>query len=362
MNKNLLLILLLFLRFNTYAQETIKIPTDKEWSNYLQKRIDGIQQKIYQLAKDSKIKAYKNDSLSSFYSRNDLLERAQEQKIVFRPSNYNNPEIGYDSLIVVPFNPKVLKGFCFTSEQITSPFETNDLSKLKSIGILYQPVIGGLVCSKQPLALFDPNEIQGFLKPNEFEFLKLYYYFCKHGDGQLKNYENYEQVEGNNFEELFSMKIQRFNGDSLQQKLIYSMFQSEVFYNAFFHKEEFIIDDSKIIFDEQEQVKISHYTFETNYQRLYNFFISDFKNPEIGYDTFEYMPFVINLPTHLVFNKDLSLEKLKYIFSNKEIENVASNKTKNEYVFTVSKADLIESGFQKVLIWFFEDYYRFLKE
>ena len=49
------------------AQVTKPMPTEEEWQTYFYAKKAGIQKKLYQLAIDGKIKAYKTDSLITIY-------------------------------------------------------------------------------------------------------------------------------------------------------------------------------------------------------------------------------------------------------------------------------------------------------
>lgn len=356
MIKKILLLLLLIHFLESKAQQTIATPTNKDWETYLLKRIDGIQQQLYKLALELKIKAYKNDSLTSFYTLKDLKLRGSIEFIEFFPLDAKDPYLAKDTVFKLPFNPKDLKGLCFVSQYLSSPFETEEKSNLKAIGILFQPTFSGMLFNKMPFALFNPTDVQNVLHAQDFEFLKLYYYFCKHGEGKQKHYENYNQIQGDHFYELSYLKTQNNIGDSLQNKLIYSMLSD----NDFF-KEIWDNNSNKILFDEQEKTKLSFNDFEVNYfQTSVVFLNTDPDDPTIGKDTVVSYPVMLVMPQQIVFNKDNSLNQLKFTFKKEEIKGLKTQKNLNEYSFTISKKDLIDSGFQPAMIWFYEDYMRCL--
>lgn len=359
MIKNLLLALFIFLFDYAKAQQTIDLPNQKEYETYLLSRIDSIQQKLYKFALDFKIKAYKNDSMTSVYSRQELMQRGGKDTYIFVQVDPEDPEFGYDSIITILFNPNDLKGLCFVSKNLNSPFETDETTKLTAIGILFQLTIGGMTVNNMPLALFDPNEVQSVLSPQDFEFLKLYYYFCKHGGGNFKHYDTYDEINGNNFNELSDLKTKLIVGDSVQNKLIYSMLNSNDFYTEIWNNET-----KKILFDEQENSFISVKEFKNNYRNSMstNYFKIIPKDVYITIDTIIFIPISFNLPSHIMFNNEYLLEKVKYTFKKEEIKEVKSLKTKDEYTFTIAKKDLIESGFQPIMLWFYEDYCRWLNK
>ncbi len=357
MIKKILLLLLLIHFLETKAQQTIATPSSKDWETYLLKRIDGIQQQLYKLALELKIKAYKNDSLTSFYTLKDLKLRGSESIALFIQTDPKDADIGYDSIGIIPFNPKELKGLCFVSQYLSSPFETEENSNLKAIGILFQPTIGGMLFNKMPIALFNPNDVQNVLSAQDFEFLKLYYYFCKHGEGKQKYYENYNKIWGDHFYALSYLKTQNYIGDSLQNKLIYSMLSDNDFFKEIWNN-----NSNKILFDEQEKTKLSFFEFEINYGQTTTLFLNtDPDDPTIGKDTVVSYPVMLVMPQQIIFNKDNSLNQLKFTFKKEEIKGLKSQKLKNEYSFTISKKDLIDSGFQPAMIWFYEDYMTYLK-
>lgn len=350
MIKSILLAFLIFFSNYTKAQQTIDIPNQKEYEKYLLSRIDSIQLKLYRLAMVFKIKTYKNDSLTSVFNYQELLERGRCDKLIWVPTDSSDPEIGYDSLVFNPFNPKDLKGLGFVSKSLSSPFETDEKTKLIAIGILFQPKFGGVTFNTMPFALFDPNEVQAALSPNEFEFLKLYYYFCKQGGGYFKHYDTYDDIYCNNFFELSSLKTKLILGDSLQNKLIYSMLNSNDFYSEIWNNET-----QKILFDEQKKTLISSDEFINKYRFLFTVEL-DLDEPVIILDSIVFHSGIFDLPYQLEFNSNNSLDKVRFKLTNMESK---SNKT---YTFSITKKDLIESGFQPTMIWFYEDYYRWLNK
>lgn len=351
MIKKILLLLLLIHFLETKAQQTIATPSSKDWETYLFKRIDGIQQQLYKLALELKIKAYKNDSLTSFYTLKDLKLRGSESIALFIQTDPKDADIGYDSIGIIPFNPKDLKGLCFVSQYLSSPFETEEKSNLKAIGILFQPTFSGMTFNKMPFALFNPTDVQNVLSAQDFEFLKLYYYFCKHGGGNFKYYDNYEEIHDNNFNELSNLRTKLIIGDSIQNKLIFSMLNSNDFYAEIWHNET-----KKILFDEQKNKILSAEEFKNNYRFFFTIEIEiDPDDPEIILDSVAFHPHIFDSPKHLIFNKEMTLDKVRFKFINKQ------SIMKDEYTFTIAKKDLIESSFQPIMLWFYEDYMRYLK-
>ena len=63
--------------------------------------------KLYQAAVNGQIKAYRNDSMVSFYTKNEVSERGTFQSVVEIPDPADPKKESYtDSVIVVPFQAK----------------------------------------------------------------------------------------------------------------------------------------------------------------------------------------------------------------------------------------------------------------
>jgi len=142
---------------------------------------------IYKAAIDGKITAYRHDSLTSIYIIEEIKKLGTEEEVIeFYPDPENYPDYYIDSVIINPFNPNHIKG-----NSIGEVWFLNSLLNKITVwnfafAINYQPSIGGVEFSEQPL------------------------FWIKLDD--LKKVFNDEQVS--RIKDAIIKEVQRFSGDS----------------------------------------------------------------------------------------------------------------------------------------------------
>jgi len=350
------IVIIVFLSFNANAQTTINTPNEREWKTYLLNRIDSIQQKLYKIVIQGKAKAYMNDSLTSVYSLQSLKLRGNIETPFF-VQIADDPDDGYDSVSSEPFNPKRLKGLGFLKEFSNSYFDLEEKSKLVAVSLLYEPIIGGMLFNKMPFCWISISEVESQLTVKEFEFLKMYYYFCNHGDGISKGYDSYDYINENPFDVLMTnYKREYVLGDSLQNKLIYTMLVRNDFFSSVLLQNPLL----EIVFDETQKRKVSYIYLDNTYSEVREISYFD-KGDSISGVYTNLILYNLKSPQKLNFSNNNQLETISFICDKSRIKSKENKKPIKDFVFTLSKEDLMRANVQPILIWFYEDYFNWLK-
>ncbi len=343
--KTILLFLLVVRFVNTHAQVEKPMPTEAQWQSYFYAKEASIKKKLYQLVLEGKVMAYKNDSLLTTYSLEDIRKRGSTEKI------FNIK--GKDTAIYEPMKPTDLKEFWFCKQMSTSPFNEVENNKFIAVVLTFQPTFGGFKANINPLCWLLVSEVKTVLSKEDYEWLLLVFYYVKNDNTLL--YRNSDR--GDAYWEVNHVKMLNniSNADSTLYKKMGQSFANSSFYcDAFWYDErnKTIAD----IYDFQQKKTISHYDFEVKYKEKLTVFVpTDIFDATKGKDTVIYNPRVLNHITSLTIDK--ATNKIKTF--NFEITDL--DQGGRILKFSMDADIFRKSETLPTLFWFFEDYYQWSK-
>jgi len=125
-----------------------------------QKKVSEFNQKLYQLALDGKITAYKDDSLLSFYTKEEVSLRGGTTEIIEYVPDPAEPDFWVDSTIVSPFNPKDIACNYVALEYIFDHAKGNFKVRFKSVSPGFKFIFSGIDLGMQPLFLVSLEDLQ----------------------------------------------------------------------------------------------------------------------------------------------------------------------------------------------------------
>jgi hypothetical protein len=340
--KNTCLIFLLCLSFiPAKAQTRIAIPSEKEFEHYFYARQQGITTKLYNLALQGRIKAYKTDSLASFYSQLELKDRGSRQV----------------ELKMQTFKPEELQGIMFLKG--ISPIEAGvaDTSRLLGLALLFEPYYGGIKGIIQPMFWVSTSDLKNMLEESEMEFLSSIYFYSRNSNS-VRMYWEADNPSFDAFWDLNNSNRVHIWPDSTFYKMAvsmlkYSQFYFPVLFHDMGHRES---TKNPLIFDEQQNKHITRTEFDNTYKRFETVFLStDPNNPAIGKDTTFEQPFNWDFVNAISFdNKTKKLSKYHFSFRLNETDK----KTLDFYINVSFNRHLAAV---QPIIWFYEDYIRWKK-
>lgn len=340
--KTILFLLLAFRFANTQAQVEKPMPTEAQWQSYFYAKEASIKKKLYQLVLDGKMKAYKNDSLLTGYSLEDIRKRGSTEKII----NYK----GKDSVIYEPMKPTDLKEFWFCKQISTSPFNEVENNKFIAVVLTFQPTFGGFKARTNPLCWLLISDVKTVLSKEDYEWLLLVFYYVKNDNTILFR----DSEWGDAFWEVNHVKMLNniSNADSVLYKKMSQSFVGSSFYcEAFWYDErnKTIAD----IYDFQQKKTISYDDFQLKYkEKLTVFLQTDLNDPEKGKDTVIYNPRVLNHISSLTIDK--TNNKIKtFNFEITDLDQGGKNLKFSMDADIIRKTETLPT-----LFWFFEDYYK----
>lgn len=339
--KHLLFSVLTFSFVDSYGQVEKQIPTEAEWQSYFYAKQNSIQKKLYLLVREGKLKGYKNDSLKSTYSLEDVRMRGSTERLV----NKN----GKDTVVYDAMQADALMDFWFCKQITSSPFNEVETNKFTAVVLTFQPVFGGFKARVNPYCWLLLSDLKLVLDKADYDWLLLVFYYSKNDNKLLFRSSEW----GDAYWELNHVKGLNniTNADSILFQKMGQSFASNSFYidDYWYHSET----NAPYIYDHQQKKKISHTDFEITYKEKLTVFIqTDINNPEIGIDSVIYNPRVLNHVTSLTIDK--ASKQIKAF--NFEIRETDKD---NKILKFSMDADIIrKSETLTTLFWFFEDYYR----
>lgn len=369
--KTALIFISLYLVFSAElsAQQKISVPTANEFSDYLHDRQKQIEQKIYNLALQRKIKAYKTDSFKSVYDSATFALRGTRD-LLNSPDNKGVNTIIVDGNVkLLAFNPLETKGLIFLKKVLSKPGETEDRSRLAGVAVLYQPEIAGFLLRRQPMFWTDIEELRKVLTADELKFLNLIYYYCQNNNSGFDILGYTEDYTYDYFLDLNNRQSVYITPDTaLYKKLISMLTKSEFYIDLLLYPEVSYYynepggsgnartAEKPIIYDEQQKKYIRLSEFQDRYKQKITVFIStDMDDPTKGRDsTFTEWRRFENI--HAISFDNAGKQLLKYHFIFKKDGN-----DKQDLMFYIDVKQNAAIDAVKPIIWFYEDYIRWKK-
>ncbi|MEC8739069.1 MAG: gliding motility protein GldN [Bacteroidota bacterium] len=108
---------------------------------------------IYEAVMDGEVKAYKSDSLSSFYTPEEVAERGivKENTTIQDPLYPDDPDMVIDTTIDIPFESKYITKYRIMEDWLFDYNYGDFRARIIAIAPLYRPVVGGVELGDQPL-------------------------------------------------------------------------------------------------------------------------------------------------------------------------------------------------------------------
>ncbi len=346
--KLLLFLCYLFTSHIICAQIIKPMPAKEEWHSYFYSRKANIQEKLYKLALDGKISAYKTDSLLSVYDVIDLKIRGQKEIIIPTPDDR-----GFDTVYNIPFN-KDFKDIWFYKTISTSPFEETETNTLRAICFTFCPEVAGIITPPRAFCWFSVADLKLVLNKNEYEWIKLVYYYARHDNNIL--FRNLE-YDGDVYWDLNLMSPSRdwLYADSLLYKKI-----SHSLNSCSFNLENYLLDttsgqqNSKVIYDHQRNRFISYKQFRLDYYIDYTIELTPSERLW-GFDSVARISNVLSTINALDINTQNGL------ITRFNMEIVESNKSNKVIKFSIDADRIRKQNILPTHFWFFEDYFRWKK-
>jgi len=186
-------------------RETIPYPhlreADVMFSKRIQRIVDSREKKnlpikwpknplnciIYNAAKDGKITPYRSDSLMSYYSKDELLDRgATEELQQYAPQPVERPSFLVDTTIRNEFQCASIEKFQIKEDWIFDKESSQYYPRIIAIAPVFKPKIEGQELNDQPLFWADWSELREVLVNERM--------FNRHNDAmQMTYYDFFEQ-------------------------------------------------------------------------------------------------------------------------------------------------------------------------
>lgn len=366
-----------FCFFKIQAQVQEPLPTEEEWQNYFHHKKASLQTKLYLLAVAGKIKAYKNDSLTSFFEPSLFLKRGSTEIGHEIDSNYfidektksiihkNNEAITKrreqrfklkkETITVQPFDYNWgLKEFWFTKRIKTSPFDTFENSYMDAMALTFTPTYMGYAGRIQPLCWFSIIDLKHVLLKDEFEWIQLMFYYTKNDNTLV--WRRFDQHNDDIYQEINNTQSAYviYACDSMMfVKISNTIYHSSFYINRFLRDDTTNKSNMPIIFDHQKNEQITYSQFQKNYyDELLIILPLDPKKPNLNREAIYESHWELNLPREIEFDT-INFKLKSFIFEFRKFQP-------KDQLFKFSiDADIIrKTETRKTLFWFFEDYYK----
>lgn len=132
------------------------------------------------------IRAYKNDSLQSIYSAEDFVSRGGTKTSYFVQTDPDDPEIGYDSIVTIPYNFADIHKFWVLEDWIFDYKHSVFKPRIIALAPIFAPSYGGLQVDDQPLCWIKMDEIRPMLVNLEM--------FNRYNDAARLSYDDFFQM------------------------------------------------------------------------------------------------------------------------------------------------------------------------
>ncbi|MEX0968724.1 MAG: gliding motility protein GldN [Bacteroidia bacterium] len=237
----------------TYKKKAVKerraIPfryvreADAVWSKRIERIIDTREKKnlplkwpknplnkiVYSAATDGSLTAYRNDSLSSIFTPEEVLERGGSESVVQIYPDPDDPYYYIDSIVYNPYQPEKIIKFRMMEDWIFDKQSGLFFSRIIGIAPIFKPEIEGAELPEQPLFWLKWDELRDYLvnyeifnRHNDAARLTYYDFF------EMRLFSSYIVREPNEFD--YSIKdFEEFKNDPFAALLESEKIKSELF-------------------------------------------------------------------------------------------------------------------------------------
>lgn len=176
--------------------------------------------------------AYKNDSLQSFYTPEDFVKRGGGETPLFIQTDPEDPEIGYDSIIVISYKWEDIHKYWVMEDWVFDYKHSVFKPRIIALAPIFAPTYAGLTVNDQPLCWIKMDEIRYQL-------------------ANLEMFNRYNDAARLSYDDFFQMRI----FDS------YIVYESNVFDNFVNQYQEYI-DNGEASLLKSDEIKNDLFIFE----------------------------------------------------------------------------------------------------
>jgi gliding motility associated protien GldN len=176
--------------------------------------------------------AYKNDSLQSFYTPEDFVKRGGGETPLFIQTDPEDPEIGYDSIIVISYKWEDIHKYWVMEDWVFDYKHSVFKPRIIALAPIFAPTYAGLTVNDQPLCWIKMDEIRYQL-------------------ANLEMFNRYNDAARLSYDDFFQMRI----FDS------YIVYESNVFDNFINQYQEYV-DNGEASLLKSDEIKNDLFIFE----------------------------------------------------------------------------------------------------
>jgi gliding motility associated protien GldN len=176
--------------------------------------------------------AYKNDSLQSFYTPEDFVKRGGGETPLFVQTDPEDPEIGYDSIIVISYKWEDIHKYWVMEDWVFDYKHSVFKPRIIALAPIFAPTYAGLTVNDQPLCWIKMDEIRYQL-------------------ANLEMFNRYNDAARLSYDDFFQMRI----FDS------YIVYESNVFDNFINQYQEYV-DNGEASLLKSDEIKNDLFIFE----------------------------------------------------------------------------------------------------
>jgi gliding motility associated protien GldN len=176
--------------------------------------------------------AYKNDSLQSFYTPEDFVKRGGGETPLFVQTDPEDPEIGYDSIIVISYKWEDIHKYWVMEDWVFDYKHSVFKPRIIALAPIFAPTYAGLTVNDQPLCWIKMDEIRYQL-------------------ANLEMFNRYNDAARLSYDDFFQMRI----FDS------YIVYESNVFDNFINQFQEYV-DNGEASLLKSDEIKNDLFIFE----------------------------------------------------------------------------------------------------
>jgi len=345
--KKITLTLFCLISLNLLSQKSIDKPSQAEWDLFIEQRILAIQKDLLQLALDGKIKSYKDDSFTAFYSKSDIISLTQEETLI--PIYDENGVQVRDSSIYRRFDVTEFKGISFCRSLPNNLLSFSSEETLLGVGIIYNPVFFGIPSEADfVLCYFSIEDISKNLSIEKLKFLQLAFQYAR----TVQSFENSNDtmlfLESKSRNLLLTKRNQLPLLD-LQKATIKSslIFMTDLMSNIMGYT----------YYDYQLKKESKYNEFPFNYYHVEIVLIHDGDNDCGVKDTAITMSAPFPILSQISYNPNGKVASFIFSLDASNSSNIKPAKNEKDLKFSISRAELNKYTNLQPMLWLFEDYY-----
>lgn len=141
---------------------------------------------LYEAMVKGDIKAYKTDSLLSYFNTEEFSKRGGEEVITFISTDPDDPTIGRDSVYYEPYKYEKIKKYYVLEDWVFDYKHSVFKARIIAIAPIFAPSYGGQTGKEQPLCWIKMDEIRPLLANTEM--------FNRYNDASRLSYDDFFQM------------------------------------------------------------------------------------------------------------------------------------------------------------------------